>query len=259
MRINEILVESNLNEEILTELDWSKLKKGIATGLISLAALGLAGEASAADVKQMSASELQSFVFTQVQQGNTDPAKIKAALKKHLGVSDVKASDVSKTAEPKPEVKKDTTIKPIIDKQSGYYKQVDPEFEKNPFGDLLKGSDWESPPTGEMAKLKSLDAKPVPGNPNLMAVFTTSVWGVKQFNKGMYKGLYARGEPEQIWGVRIYDKSTGEEYTVYRDYSETDANSVKKFFDSGNFKIGKNIGTSPFQAPYFNQAKKIIK
>jgi hypothetical protein len=153
--------------------------------------------------------------------------------------------------------KKDT-FKPVLGKD-GYYAEVDPEFKKNPFGDLLKGSGWESPPTGEMAKLKALDAKPVKGNSNLIAVYTTSVWGVKQFNKGMYKGLYARGEPEQIWGVRIFDKSTGEEYTVSRDYTETDANSVKKFFDSGNFKIGKNIGHNPFKDPYFNQAKRIIK
>lgn len=258
MRINEILVESNINEEVLTELDWSKLKKGIATGLISLAALGLAGKASAADVKQMSDAEIKQFVMSQIQQGNTDPAKVKAALMAKMGISDVKSADASKTAEPKPEIKK-TVSNPIVDKNSGYYKQIDLKYEKNPFGDLLKGSGWESPRSGEMAKLKTLDAKSVPGNPNLIAVFTTSVWGVKQFDKGMYKGLYARGEPEQIWGVRVFDKATGEEYTVYRDYTETDVNSVKKFFNSGNFKIGKNIGHNPFLDPYFNQAKKIIK
>lgn len=267
MRINEIIVD---NREMLDEGIKDTLKK---IGLGALLSVSLAGPAQALDNIKM--DDLLKMGMTQQQASEIlkMPAQAKGEVVQRFEkaadnpnttkqLEKIKSQSIEKskvTTQDKKEITTDK-FKAIEDPESGYYKKVDPAYEKNPFGDLLKGSGWESPPTGEMAKLKALDAKPVKGNPNLIAVFTTSIWGVKQFNKGIYKGLYVRGEPEQIWGVRIFDKSTGEEYVVSnKKYNETDANSVKKYFDSDNFAVGQNLGTNPFKLPYFNQAKKIIK
>jgi hypothetical protein len=138
MRLHEILTEDQiLAEAILTEFDWNKLKKGLATGLITLSALGIAGNAlaadgktySAAEVKKMSVSDLKNFVVKQVQQGNTDTSTVQAAVQQSKAVPldnkpEVKKDDPKKAApeispktivDPKPEVKKDDPKKAAPD------------------------------------------------------------------------------------------------------------------------------------------------
>ena len=160
MRLHEILTEDQiLAEAILTEFDWNKLKKGLATGLITLSALGIAGNALAADgktytaseVKNMSVSDLKNFVVKQVQQGNTDTSTVQAAVQQSKAVPlDTKPADVT------PEVKKDEpkTAKQDISKDDNSTKivnmakmapyKVARHIKRTAFdGDSLKFDDWK--------------------------------------------------------------------------------------------------------------------
>jgi hypothetical protein len=118
MRIHEVLIENQLNEEILTELDWSKIKKGLAAGIISLGALGISSGAAAGDKhdnyeKQLTPAQAMQIIKQKLQQGEIKPAEVKQAVQK------VDAAPEIKKAEPKvdvkPEVKKDE--KPEVDKK----------------------------------------------------------------------------------------------------------------------------------------------
>jgi len=104
MRIHEVLIENQLNEEILTELDWSKIKKGLAAGVISLGALGISSGASASDKdgsyeKQLTPAQAMQIIKQKLQQGEIKPAEIKQAVQK------VDAAPEIKKAEPKVDVK----------------------------------------------------------------------------------------------------------------------------------------------------------
>jgi hypothetical protein len=130
MRLHEILTEDQiLAEAILTEFDWNKLKKGLATGLITLSALGIAGNALAADgktytaseVKNMSVSDLKNFVVKQVQQGNTDTSTVQAAVQQSKAVP----------LDNKPEVKKDEPKKAAPDELDTVKKNAGIEKQKS--------------------------------------------------------------------------------------------------------------------------------
>jgi hypothetical protein len=104
MKIHEVLIESQLNEEILTELDWSKIKKGLAAGIISLGALGISSGAMAGDKdgsyeKQLTPAQAMQIIKQKLQQGEIKPAEIKQAVQK------VDAAPEIKKAEPKVDVK----------------------------------------------------------------------------------------------------------------------------------------------------------
>jgi hypothetical protein len=128
MKIHEILIENQLNEEILTELDWSKIKKGLATGAITLGALGISGNAMAQHFKVDNASKIKDsqvmkYVQNKVDTGEIKPAVVKQAVQKVDAAPEVKKDEPkkaapdaapevkSKAAEPKqdikPEIKKD--------------------------------------------------------------------------------------------------------------------------------------------------------
>jgi hypothetical protein len=129
MRLHEILTENQiLSEEILTELDWSKIKKGLATGAITLGALGISGNAMAQHFKVDNASKISdtkvvNYVQDKVSTGEIKPTVIKQAVQKVDAAPEVKKDDPKKAAlnaapeikpnvpEPKqdikPEVKKD--------------------------------------------------------------------------------------------------------------------------------------------------------
>ena len=109
MKIHEVLIESQLNEEMLTELDWSKIKKGLTAGIISLGALGISSGALAGDKdgsyeKQLTPAQAMQIIKQKLQQGEIKPAVVKQAVQK------VDAAPEIKKAEPKvdskPEVKK---------------------------------------------------------------------------------------------------------------------------------------------------------
>ena len=148
MRLHEILTEDQiLAEAILTEFDWNKLKKGLATGLITLSALGIAGNALAADgktytaseVKNMSVSDIKNFVVKQVQQGNTDTSTVQAAVQQPKAASlDNKPEAKPKAAEPKqdvkPEIKKDEPKKAAPDELDTVKKNAG--IEKSKSGNL---------------------------------------------------------------------------------------------------------------------------
>ena len=111
MRINEILTESQLNEEILTELDWSKIKKGLATGAITLGALGISGNAMAQHFKVDNASKIKDsqvvkYVQDKVDTGEIKPAVVKQAVQKVDTAPEVKPTTPEPKQDIKPEVKK---------------------------------------------------------------------------------------------------------------------------------------------------------
>jgi hypothetical protein len=109
MKIHEILIENQLNEEILTELDWSKIKKGLATGAITLGALGISGNAMAQHFKVDNTSKVSNSQVMKYVQDKVDTGEIKPAVVKQV-VQKVDAAPEIKKAEPKvdikPEVKK---------------------------------------------------------------------------------------------------------------------------------------------------------
>ena len=87
MKIHEVLIESQLNEEMLTELDWSKIKKGLAAGIISLGALGISSGAMAGDKdgsyeKQLTPAQAMQIIKQKLQQGEIKPAVVKQAVQK---------------------------------------------------------------------------------------------------------------------------------------------------------------------------------
>lgn len=136
MRINEILIESQLNEEILTELDWSKIKKGLATGAITLGALGISGNAMAQHFKVDNASKIKDsqvvkYVQDKVDTGEIKPAVVKQAVQKVDAAPEVK----SKAAEPKqdikPEIKKDEPKKAAPDELDTVKKNAGIEKQKS--------------------------------------------------------------------------------------------------------------------------------
>lgn len=112
MRINEILIESQLNEEILTELDWSKIKKGLATGAITLGALGISGNAMAQHFKvdntnKISDTKVVNYIQDKVSNGEIKPAVVKQAVQKVDAAPEVKAKAPEPKQDTKPEIKKD--------------------------------------------------------------------------------------------------------------------------------------------------------
>jgi len=68
MRINEIILEQKLNEDILNEVSWNDVKKAIVGGLISLTALGVT-DVTAKDISQMSPDEVKQELTTKVDTG----------------------------------------------------------------------------------------------------------------------------------------------------------------------------------------------
>jgi hypothetical protein len=112
MKIHEILIENQLNEEILTELDWSKIKKGLATGAITLGALGISGNAMAQHFKVDNASKIKDsqvmkYVQDKVDTGEIKPAVVKQAVQKVDAAPEFKSKVSEPKQDVKPEVKKD--------------------------------------------------------------------------------------------------------------------------------------------------------
>ena len=68
MKINEIILEQKLNEDILNEVSWLDVKKAIVGGLISLTALGVT-DVTAKDISQMSPDEVKQELTTKVDTG----------------------------------------------------------------------------------------------------------------------------------------------------------------------------------------------
>jgi hypothetical protein len=144
MRINEILIESQLNEEVLTELDWSKIKKGLATGAITLGALGVSGNAMAQHFKVDNASKIKDsqvvkYVQDKVDTGEIKPAVVKQAVQKVDAAPEIKKDEPkkaapevkSKAAEPKqdvkPEIKKDEPKTVKVDEPKPEIKKAAPD------------------------------------------------------------------------------------------------------------------------------------
>lgn len=142
MRINEILIESQLNEEILTELDWSKIKKGLATGAITLGTLGISGNAMAQHFKVDNASKIKNsqvvrYVQDKVDTGEIKSAVVKQAVQKIDAAPEVKAKAPEPKQDIKPEIKKDEPkksdiVKPLTVEPKQDTKQVEkPEIKKD--------------------------------------------------------------------------------------------------------------------------------
>jgi hypothetical protein len=244
MRLHEILTEDQiLAEAILTEFDWNKLKKGLATGLITLSALGIAGNALAVDgktytaseVKNMSVSDLKNFVVKQVQQGNTDTSTVQAAVQQPKAASlDNKPEVKSKAAEPKqdvkPEIKKDEPKKELskdsntsdiveMAKMAPY--KVARLIKRSAFdGDSLKFDDW---------RMKSVSDKSGDG----WLIITGSVNGKNKF--GAYVGF------KQF--LATIDPDTGE---VQKLYMENDPKYIQALALISTFKT--NLST-PVHGP----------
>ena len=136
MKIHEVLIESQLNEEMLTELDWSKIKKGLAAGIISLGALGISSGAMAGDKdgsyeKQLTPAQAMQIIKQKLQQGEIKPAVVKQAVQKVDAAPEVKKAEPK--VDSKPEVKKAEPTKSDLSAQSDALKQI----EKNP--EISKG------------------------------------------------------------------------------------------------------------------------
>lgn len=136
MRINEILIESQLNEEILTELDWSKIKKGLATGAITLGALGISGNAMAQHFKVDNASKIKDsqvvkYVQDKVDTGEIKPAVVKQAVQKVDAAPEVKAKTPEPKQDIKPEIKKDEPKKAAPDELDTVKKNAGIEKQKS--------------------------------------------------------------------------------------------------------------------------------
>jgi type IV secretory pathway VirB10-like protein len=145
MKIHEVLIESQLNEEMLTELDWSKIKKGLAAGIISLGALGISSGALAGDKdgsyeKQLTPAQAMQIIKQKLQQGDIKPAVVKQAVQK------VDAAPEIKKAEPK------VDVKPEVKKAEEPKKS---SWEKGRAGDQLD----DKAPTKETSKKISTDGK----------------------------------------------------------------------------------------------------
>ena len=137
MKIHEVLIESQLNEEILTELDWSKIKKGLAAGIISLGALGISADALAGssgnNEKELTPAETMAIVKQKLQQGEIKPAVVKQAAQKVDAAPEVKKDEPKKAA---PEVKSKAAepkqdIKPEIKKDEPKKAEKSPEVKKD--------------------------------------------------------------------------------------------------------------------------------
>jgi hypothetical protein len=61
LQLKQQLTATGLNEDILNEVDWSKVKNAVAGGAISLAALGLPGLANA-DAQKMTPEQIRAWV-----------------------------------------------------------------------------------------------------------------------------------------------------------------------------------------------------
>ena len=97
MKINEIILEQKLNEDILNEVSWLDVKKAIVGGLISLTALGVTG-CSVEDISKMSPDEVKQELTTKVdtgklvkavsqQQEQSNASAINAGIAKDLATS----------------------------------------------------------------------------------------------------------------------------------------------------------------------------
>jgi hypothetical protein len=246
MRINEILIESQLNEEVLTELDWSKIKKGLATGAITLSALGISGNAMAQHFKVDNASKIKDsqvvkYVQDKVDTGEIKPAVVKQAVQKVDAAPEIKKDEPkkaapdtapevkSKAAEPKqdvkPEVKKDEPKKElskdgntsnIVEKAKMAPYKVARLIKRTAFdGDSLKFDDW---------RMKSVSDKSGDG----WLIITGSVNGKNKF--GAYVGF------KQF--LATIDPDTGE---VQKLYMENDPKYIQALALISTFKT--NLST----------------
>jgi hypothetical protein len=142
MKIHEVLIESQLNEEMLTELDWSKIKKGLAAGIISLGALGISSGAAASDKdgsyeKQLTPAQAMQIIKQKLQQGEIKPAVVKQAAQKVDAAPEIKKAEpkvdvkpaVKKIDEPKVDVKKTEPAKNDPSAQSDALKQAEKNTE----------------------------------------------------------------------------------------------------------------------------------
>jgi hypothetical protein len=138
MKIHEVLIESQLNEEMLTELDWSKIKKGLAAGIISLGALGISSGAAAGDKdgsyeKQLTPAQAMQIIKQKLQQGDIKPSVVKQAVQKVDAAPEVKKDEPKKAA---PEVKSKAAepkqdVKPEVKKDEPKQIEKSPEIKKD--------------------------------------------------------------------------------------------------------------------------------
>jgi hypothetical protein len=243
MRINEILIESQLNEEVLTELDWSKIKKGLATGAITLGALGISGNAMAQHFKVDNASKIKdsqvvTYVQDKVNAGEIKPAVVKQAVQKVDAAPKVKKDEPKKAApevkskaaepkqdvkpeikkdEPKKELSKDSNTSDIVEKARLAPYKVARLIKRTAFdGDSLKFDDW---------RLKSVSDKS--GDTGWL-VITGSVNGKNRF--GAYVGF------KQF--IATIDPDTG---AVQKLYMENDPKYIQALALISTFKTNLSI------------------
>lgn len=139
---------------------------------------------------------------------------------------------------------------PEFDKDSGFYKTVDPKYIDDPYGTLDDSGEFVTV-DGETVKVQVIDSKPLPSNPNLTVIFGKSIWAVKQFDKGPYSGMYARAEPEELYTVQVFDIKNKKEIAVTnKEYSELKQNEVKAFYDANKFKLGQKLSWDKFSDAY---------
>jgi hypothetical protein len=143
MKIHEVLIESQLNEEILTELDWSKIKKGLAAGIISLGALGISADALAGssgnNEKELTPAETMAIVKQKLQKGEIKPSVIKQAVQKVDAAPEIKKAqpkvdvkpELKKVNEPKVDVKKTEPTKTDTSTRSSEIDQTEKNLEIN--------------------------------------------------------------------------------------------------------------------------------
>lgn len=225
MRINEILIESQLNEEILTELDWSKIKKGLATGAITLGALGISGNAMAQHFKVDNASKIKDsqvvkYVQDKVDTGEIKPAVVKQAVQKVDAAPEVKAKAPEPKQDIKPEVKKDEPKK----------------------GDTVKSQSAE--PKQDTKQVSSPEIKkdePTKAAPDELDTVKKNA-GIAPAATGSFsiKGLSFGMTLDQVLSVT---QAKEDDYAAYRQAQNDHFKNTKSFVggpDRSNFKIPVN-------------------
>ena len=239
MKIHEVLIESQLNEEMLTELDWSKIKKGLAAGIISLGALGISSGAMAGDKdgsyeKQLTPAQAMQIIKQKLQQGEIKPAVVKQAVQK------VDAAPEVKKADPKVDVKPE--VKPKVPEPK---QDIKPEVKKDEpkKGDTVKSQSAE--PKQDTKQAGSPEIKkdePTKAAPDELDTVKKNA-GIAPAETGSFsiKGISFGMTLDQVLNIT---KAQVDDRDAYRQAQSDHRNKTGKFSGGPNSSDFKKSATS---------------
>jgi hypothetical protein len=240
LQLRQQLTATGLNEDILNEVDWSKVKNAVAGGAISLAALGLPGLANA-DAQKMTPEQIRAWVQQSVK--NKTPLQAQQIVNK-LNVAPT--ADTPAVATPAP------TATPAPVKAEPAPPTVDPSVARKAVSTLPPGGASKPAPVAKPtpAPVAKAEPKTEPSKAETKKLqgkwkYSTSTHGLEG-NEGKYWTLTSNNKidldfPYGSTPLELHVVKANGKYSVvltsegqfYEQDSDFDGGTVRMKFDNG--------------------------